>query len=156
MAINPTEAIHRPSNKTKAVHPTRVRLTPKRLFPLIFLLSTFALARDASGRWTGSLEFKSENGQSQAASAHADLKQEANAVTGRVWKEEGQHFEIEQGQVTGNEISFKFRAPEGEEEQVVVHSVRLSFVSPTQLQGTLEFELGGQKVSAKLTFSRER
>ena len=156
MAINPTEAIPRLSNKTKAARPTHMRLTSKRLFPLIFLLSTFALAGDASGRWSGSLEFKGENGQSQAAAAHADLKQEANVVTGRVWKEEGPHFEIEQGQVTGNEISFKFRAPEGEEEQVVVHSVRLSFVSPTQLEGTLEFELEGQKVSAKLTFSKEK
>jgi len=156
MAINPTEAIHRLSNKTTADHPTHVKLISKRLFPLIFLLSTLALAGDASGRWNGSLEFKGENGQSQAALAHADLKQEANAVTGRVWKEEGQHFEIEQGQVTGNEISFKFRAPEGEEEQVVVHSVRLNFVSPTHLQGTLEFELGGQKVSAKLTFNKEK
>ena len=105
-------------------------------------------------RWNGSLEFKGENGQSQAASVHADLKQEANAVTGRVWKEEGEHFEIEQGQVTGNEISFKFHAPEGEEEQVVVHSVKLNFASPTELQGTLEFDLGGQKMSAKLTFTK--
>ena len=47
------------------------------------------------------------------------------------------------------------QAPEGEEEQVIVHSVRLTLVSRTQLQGTLEFELGGQRVSAKLTFSKE-
>jgi len=156
MTINPTEAIYRLSHKTKAANLTHVRLTSKRLFPLIFFWSTLALAGDASGRWTGSLEVKGENGQSQAASVHADLKQKANAVTGRVWKEEGEHFEIEQGRVTGNEISFKFKAPEGEEEQVIVHFVNLSFASPTELQGTLEFDLGGQKVSAKLTFTKDK
>ena len=156
MAINPTEAIYRLSHKTKAAHLTHVRLTSKQLFPLIFFWSTLAFAGDASGRWNGSLELKSENGQAQAAAVHADLKQEANAVTGRVWKEEGEHFEIEQGQATGNEISFRFHAPEGEEEQVVVHSVKLNFSSATELQGTLEFDLEGQKVSAKLTFTKEK
>jgi hypothetical protein len=155
MTIN-RDAIHRPSSKDKDARPVDIRLTSKLLFPILFLLTTLALAADASGKWNGSLEFKGEDGQTQTASAHAEMKQEAHAVTGRIWKEEGQQFEIEQGQVTGNEISFKFRAPEGEDEQMLVHSVRLTLVGPTQLQGTLEFELGGQKVSGKLTFSREK
>jgi len=125
--------------------------------PILLLLSTsFAIASDVSGKWNGSLEFKGEYGHTQTAPAHADLKQKANAVTGKIWKEEGQQFEIEQGQVTGNEIAFKFRAPEGEDEQTVIHSVKLTVVSPTQLQGTVEFDAGGHKVSGKLTFIRDK
>lgn len=108
-----------------------------------------------SGKWNGSLEFKSDDGRTQSAPAHADLKQQASAVTGKIWKEEGEQFEIEQGQVNGNEISFTFRAPEGEDEQMLIHSVKLTLVSPTRLQGTLEFDAAGQKVSGKLTFTRE-
>jgi len=129
----------------------------RQFLPILLLLTTpFALAADMSGKWNGSLEFKSQDGQTQAAPAHADLKQQNNAVRGKIWKEEGQQFEIEQGQVTGNEISFTFRAPEGEEEQVLVHSVKLTLVSPTQLQGTLQFDAGGQQLSGKLTFNREK
>jgi hypothetical protein len=118
--------------------------------------ASFANAADVSGKWNGFLEFKGEEGKTQTAPAHADLTQQADVVTGRIWKEEGQQFEIEQGKITGNEISFKFRAPEGEDEQVLVHSVKLTLVSPTQLRGTLEFYAGGQKVSGELTFTREK
>ena len=123
---------------------------------LLLILTPFALAAEVSGNWNGSLEFKSQDGQTQVAPAHAEFKQQSNTVTGRIWKEEGQQFEIEQGQVTGNDISFTFRAPEGEDEQVLIHSVKLTLVSPTQLQGTLEFDPGGQKVSGKLTLTREK
>ena len=153
MTINP-DSIY-PLRRKDNARPICIRLTSKVLFPFLFLLTTLALAADASGKWNGSLEFKGEDGQTQTASAHADLMQKGNSVTGRLWKEEDQQFEIEQSQVNGNEISFKFRAPEGEEEQMLVHSVRLTLVSPTQLRGTLEFELGGRKVSGKLTFSKE-
>src|SRR5690349_1870305 len=85
MAINPTEATYRLSHKTKASPLIHLKMTSKRLFPLIFFWSTLAFAGDASGRWNGSVEFKGANGQSQAASVHADLKQETNAITGRVW-----------------------------------------------------------------------
>jgi len=49
-----------------------------------------------------------------------------------------------------------FNAPEGEDEQTIIHSVKLALVSPTQMQGTLEFDAGGQKMNGKLTFSREK
>jgi hypothetical protein len=123
---------------------------------LLLLVTAYALAVDVSGKWNGSLEFKGEDGRTQSAPAHADLKQQASTVNGKIWKEQGQQFEIEQGQVTGDEISFKFHAPEGEDEQILIHSVKLTLVSPTQLQGTLEFDAAGQKVSGKLTFTREK
>jgi hypothetical protein len=50
------------------------------------------------------LEFKGEDRQTQTAPAHADFKQQYNVLTGKIWKEGGQQFEIEQGQVIGNEV----------------------------------------------------
>lgn len=127
-----------------------------RTVAILLCLTTLALAADVSGKWSGTLEFKGEDGQAQTVPAHAELKQQSSTLTGTVWKEDGQRFEVEQGRVAGSEISFTFRAPEGEEEEVVVHSVKLNTVSPTQMQGTLEFDAGGQKFAGKLTFTREK
>lgn len=141
--------------KGRADHPIDGLLALRLLIPTLLFLTTVALGANASGRWKGSLEFEGDDGQIQTVSAYADLKRQGSSVTGKIWKEQGQQFEIEQGQVTDNRISFKFHAPEGEEEHVIVHSVRLTLVSPTQLQGTLEFELVDQRVSAKLTLNKE-
>ena len=143
-------------NTKDSAWPINMRTTSSLLLPILLLLTTLAHAANVSGKWNGTLEFNGEDGQTQTATVHADLKQQANSITGKVWKEDGKHFEIEQGRVNGHEISFKFRAPEGEDEQILVHSVRLTLVGPTQLQGTLEFEVGGQKVTGKLAFSREK
>lgn len=153
--MNVCEQVRRTRFEDTTKHFLNVRMPAKGLLTLFLLWTTFAFAGDTSGKWTGTLEFKGEDGQTQAAAVHADLKQTSGAITGTLWKEEGQHFEIEQGQVKGNEISFKFRAPEGEEEQMVVHSVTATLIGP-KLEGTLEFELGSQKATAKLTLTREK
>jgi hypothetical protein len=123
---------------------------------LLLLMTPLAMAADVSGRWSGVVEFAGEGGRTQSAAARAELKQQGNTVAGTIGKEGGQQFDIEQGKVSGNEVSFQFRAPEGEEETVLVHSVKLTLLSPTQMQGTFEFEAGGQKASGKLTLTRDK
>jgi hypothetical protein len=154
MSIHCNSEIH----MNVAIHIFKKAIYLSRPFlPILLLLTTsFALAVDVSGKWNGVLEFKSEDGQTQTAPAHADLKQQNKVVTGKVWKQGDQQFEIEQGQVSENEISFKFSAPEGEDEQVLVHSVKLTLGSPTEMQGTLEFDASGKRFSGKLTFTREK
>jgi hypothetical protein len=132
-----------------------MKIGSKGLVPIVLLLTAFAFAADLSGKWSGTLEFKGEDGQVQTVPAHAELKQQNNALVGKVWKEDGERFEIEQGRVNGNEISFTFKAPESGDDEVV-HSVKLSSTSPTQMQGTLEFDGGSQKFSGKLTFTKEK
>jgi hypothetical protein len=126
------------------------------LLTFLLLLTPLVYAADVSGKWTGTLEFRAEDGHAQSVAAYADLKQRGNSLSGKLWKEADQQFVIEQGQVEGSEISFVFNAPEGEDEQTLIHSVKLALVSPTQMQGTLEFDAGGQRMSGKLTFSREK
>jgi hypothetical protein len=138
-------------------HQLRNAVSLRPFLAIVLLLTTsFALAADVSGRWNGTLAFKGEDGHMQTAPAHADLKQENKNVSGKIWKEEGQQFEIEQGQVSGNEISFKFSAPEGEDEQILIHYVKLTLVSPTEIQGTLEFDASGKKFSGELTLARDK
>ena len=112
---------------------------------LLLLLTPLVHAADISGKWTGRLEFRAGDGQVQSVPAYADLKQQGNTLTGKLWKEADQQFVIEEGKIVGSEISFVFNAPEGEDEQTILHSVKLALVSPTQMQGTLEFGAGGQK-----------
>ena len=148
--------IFRRNRSYEVVQPIGFRMGPSLFFPIVLLVSTFALAADVSGRWNGSMDFKDEEGQVQTVPAHVDLRQKSDVLVGTVWKEDGQRFQIEQGRVNGNEISFTFKAPEVEEDQILVHSVKLSSVSPTQMQGTLEFDAGGQKFVGKLSFTREK
>ena len=129
----------------------------RRFFTVLLILTApSALAADVSGRWSGTLEFTGQDGQTRKASAHADLKQQDHTIQGKIWKEENQQFDVEQGQTTEKEISFTFHAPEGEDEQMLAHLVKLTLVSPTQLEGTLEFDAGGQKFTGKLRFTREK
>ena len=120
------------------------------------LLVPFVNAADVSGNWTGSLEFNNPEGDTQSAPAQAELKQLGNSLTGKVWKEAGHEFPIAKGKIEGNQVTFQFTAPEGEPDSALVHSVKLTLVSPTQLRGLLEFEAGGQKMSCKLTLTRKR
>jgi hypothetical protein len=133
-----------------------IYLLPRFLPILLFMATSSAVGADVSGKWNGALEVGGGNGQTQRLPAHADLKQQNNVVTGKVWKEVSLQSEIEQGQVSGNEISFRFSAPEGEDEEMLIHTVKLTLVSPTEMRGTLEFSAGGQKFRGNLTFIREK
>lgn len=131
------------------------RMTAKVLVSVVLCLTGSALAAEVSGKWNGALEFEDVDGQMQTAPAHAELRQRNTTLGGKVWKDGSQRFEIEEGRVADNEIFFTFKAPEGEEERMTIHSVKLTVVSPTQMRGTLEFNAGGQRVSAKLILTRE-
>ena len=150
------EGTSRRDSRYEVVSPIDIKIRRRLVFSILLLLTTLASAADVSGKWNGTLEFKGDNGQSQTVPAHAELRQQNNTVVGTVWKEDGQRFDIEQGRATGSEISFTFKAPEGEENEVLVHSVKLNSVSPTQMQGTLEFDSEGQKFAGRLTFTKEK
>ena len=132
-------------------------MTRLRIFVLFMvLMAPFVSAADVSGKWSGSLEFKPPDGQSQIVPAYAEFKQKGDSVTGAVWKDAEDQFRIQKGKIDGNRITFEFTAPEGSEDSALIHTVQLTVVSETQLQGEMEFENGGSKFTAKLTFKRDR
>ena len=123
----------------------------------ILLLAPLASAADVTGKWSGSLDAKDPNGETVTIPASAELKQQGDSVTGKVWKETEHRYSIEKGKIEGNRITFEFKAPEGSEEaEPLVHSVRLTVVSEDQLQGELEIAMDGGKMTGKLTFAREK
>jgi hypothetical protein len=124
---------------------------------LFVLLVPLASAADVTGKWSGSLEGKDPDGETVTVPAHADLKQQGDSITGKVWKEIEHQFSIEKGKIEGNRIAFEFKAPEGSEDaEPLVHSVRLTVVGEDQLQGELEVAMEGGKMTGKLTFAREK
>lgn len=122
----------------------------------LLLWGPLASAADVSGRWTGSLEFKSPEGDAQSIPAHAEFKQQDGAISGSVWKDATRQFRIENGKIEGNSITFDFSAPEGDEDNVLVHKASLTVVSAEQVQGQIEFEAEGNKFTGKLTMTRDK
>jgi hypothetical protein len=124
---------------------------------LILLLATLAMAADVTGKWSGSLEAKDPDGETVTVQAHAELKQQGDSVTGKVWKKVAHQYSIEKGKIEGNRVTFEFKAPEGSEDaEPLVHSVRLTVVNEDQLQGDLEIPMDGGKMTGKLAFAREK
>jgi hypothetical protein len=114
-------------------------------------------AADVSGKWSGSAELKTPDGDSQTIPVHAEFKQQDKAVTGAIGKEEAQHWPITKGKIEDGKINFEFEAPEADEASGKrLYTVRLTVVSDTQLQGEFEFDADGTKVTGKLTFTREK
>ena len=97
---------------------------------LLLLLAPTVHAADVSGKWTGALELKTAEAGVQSVAAHVELKQQGNSLSGKIWKEADQQFLIEQGKARGDEISFVFNAPEGEDEQILAHTVKLRAPNP--------------------------
>ena len=123
----------------------------------ILLLAPLVSAADVTGKWGGSPEVKDPNGETVSVPAHAEFEQQGHSVTGRVWKETEHQYAIEKGKVEGNRITFEFKAPEGSEDaEPLVHSVRLTVVSESQLQGELEIAMDGGKMTGKLSFAQEK
>jgi uncharacterized protein involved in outer membrane biogenesis len=97
------------------------------------------------------------DGDTQTIPVHAELKQQGKAVTGTIGKEAEQRFPIDKGKIEDGKITFECEAPEGDESSGKrLYTVRLSVISETQLQGELEFEADGNKVTGKLTLTREK
>jgi hypothetical protein len=124
---------------------------------LLLLLSAIpVMAGDISGKWSGSLEFKGADGQAQTIPAHADFRQRGDALTGTVWKDADHQFSIEKGKIDGSTITFEFKAPEGEEDSTLIHTVTLTAPNENRLEGEVSFEAGENKLTGKLALTRER
>jgi hypothetical protein len=122
----------------------------------LLLVAPLASAANVSGNWTGSLEFKSPEGDAQRIPAHAEFKQLDKAITGSVWKDAEHQFRIENGKIEGNNMTFEFNAPEGDEDNMLVHKASLTMTSPTQMEGKVEVEADGNRLTGKLTLTRDK
>ncbi len=121
-----------------------------------FFLAGFAMA-DVSGKWRGSAEFKTPEGESMVVPISAEFKQQDKSVNGTTGKEGEEQYPIEKGQIDGGKLSFEFTAPEGDEESGQrKYTLRLNVISESQLQGEFEFLTNGTKMTGKVTLARAK
>lgn len=122
----------------------------------LLVLSAYARA-DVSGKWSGSAEVKSPEGESQVLRVSAEFKQQDKSVSGTIGKEGEEQFPIEKGSLEGSRLSFEFTAPEEDEPSGKrTYLMRLNVVSEGQLEGEFEFVTNGAKITGKLTLARAK
>ena len=124
----------------------------KLLMSLFLLAAPLALAAgDVSGKWTGSMDMTTPDGQAQSMPVTAEFKQDGASVTGTAGREGDEQLPIEKGTVDGEKITFEVHAPDG------AYTVSLTVVSDSQLKGDVTFaDQDGNKATAKLTFTRAK
>src|SRR5215470_11970032 len=109
-------------------------------------------AMGVSGKWTGQMEFLGPDGQVQSIAEHAEFQQQEAVLTGTIGHDAD--FAISKGKITDQRLEFEVTAPENGENRL--YKVTLSVISPTELQGSVEFEQGGEKKTARLTLTRDK
>ena len=121
-----------------------------------FLLAGFAQA-DVSGKWNGSAEVKTPDGESMVVRISAEFRQQDKSLSGTTGKQGEEQYPIEKGQIDGGKLSFEFTAPEGDEESGKrLYTMRLNVVSESQLEGEFDFLMSGAKMTGKVTLARAK
>jgi hypothetical protein len=109
-----------------------------------------------TGKWSGTLEGKGDDGSAISVPAHMEFKQAGEAITGSVGKDSGHEYAINKGKIADNQITFEFTAPEGDEDSAFIHRVKLAVLGEGRLEGEFQFEVEGNKVAAKLKLTRNK
>ena len=72
------------------------------------LLSAATLnAADVTGRWSGTMDFKSAGGTTESGPAYMILKQEGSKVTGTGGPNESEQYPIQNGKLEGDKLTFE-------------------------------------------------
>jgi hypothetical protein len=123
----------------------------------LLLITPFVRAADVTGKWSGSAELKTPDGDAQVLPVQAEFKRQDKSLSGSIGKAGDQQWPIAKGKIEDGKINFEFEAAEGDEASGKrLYTVRLTVVSETQLQGEFDFAADGNKVTGKLTLTREK
>jgi len=113
------------------------------------LLPAAAVAPELTGKWSGSVEVKDASGQEQTVPVFLLLKQDGQKVTGSGGpSEEEQQYDIENGKVNGNKVTFDVTAGDA-----VYHS-SAEFNQEEMNGETIREQTNGVKISLKLALKR--
>lgn len=124
-----------------------------RLFSLGVMISSILLfvvslsAGDVSGKWTGTLEFKTPDGETKSGPAFMILKQDGNKLTGSGGPNESEQHPIRNGKVEGNKLTFE--ALDGEKTMYF----DLKMIAD-QISGDIKRERDGTRETAKISLKR--
>jgi hypothetical protein len=120
---------------------------------LIGLLAIPASAVDMTGKWTGSVEFKTADGGTDGGGAVCDLKQNGAEITGTAGSEQEQ-WPIRNGKIEGKDLTMEVVQPRDDGERV--YKCDLKLVSEDKIEGSIEFNTPDGAVKGTLVLTRSK
>ena len=121
----------------------------KTLVATLLLTSLTAFAADATGKYTGTVEFQNPNGESRKSDAYMDLKQDGEKLTGVAGPSEAETFPIQNGKVDGDTLTFEIAPHDGQVMKIVLKH------ADGKLKGEATGEEDGKIRKAKFELSRK-
>ena len=122
---------------------------------LVAALALPLAAADINGKWTGKVEFKTPDGNTDGGEAFADFKQSGETITGGAGQSEMEQVPIENGKLVGNKLTLQLSLPGDSGPRVF--KLNLVVVNPNQIEGDIEGPTNdGTKLAGKLTLDRTK
>lgn len=85
----------------------------KNVWCCLFLLAGSAFAADLTGKWSGSFDITNANGDTKAATAYMDLKENAGSVTGTAGPNAEEQMPIQKGKLQEQKLTFEVVMEDG-------------------------------------------
>jgi hypothetical protein len=120
----------------------------KTLICLLLLTGMTLSAGELTGKWTGTFDITSPDGETKPDSAVMNLKLEGTAVTGTAGPNEDQQWTIKNGKLEAGKLTFEVVPEDG-----ALLSFELVFDGET-IRGTATGHDGDNKLSAKVDLKR--
>ena len=124
----------------------------KLLVSLFLLMAPLTVAAgDISGKWTGTMDLKTPDGQVQSMPVTAEFRQDGKSVTGTAGREGQEQLPIEKGTIDDKKFTFEVQPPDG------TYAVSLIVISDDVLAGEVTFnDPDGNKQTANLRLTRAK
>ncbi|HXA50929.1 MAG TPA: hypothetical protein VNV86_11515 [Candidatus Acidoferrum sp.] len=120
----------------------------------LIALAVFALAappdQDLSGKWTGSFNMSSPDGEAHDGGIVMTLKQNGSELTGTAGPNENDQFPITKGKVDGNKITLEVQRGEG---QVIKFELA---IAGDRIKGGANMSNNGETRTAKVDVGRAK
>lgn len=120
-----------------------------RIFLLTLVTAMLGVAADLTGTWSGTIEFKSPDGETRTRSAHMVLKQDGNTVTGTGGPDADRQHPMREGKIDGSKVTFIV-----DDNSTAIHFNLV--VDGDTLKGELKSEREGQAISGRLDLKRAK
>jgi hypothetical protein len=124
------------------------------VFACIFALAVFALAAppdlDLSGKWTGSFNMSSPDGEQHDSGVVMVLKQNGTELTGTAGPSEDEQFPITKGKLDGEKITLEVQRGEG---QIVKFELAMA---GERIKGSASLSNNGETRTAKVDVGRAK
>jgi len=124
-----------------------VWLTMKRI-ACCLLLCVASLWADVSGKWSGSFNVTSPDGETKADTAVLNLKEAGGKISGTAGPNDEKQFEIKTGTIAGNKIALEVVMEDG---GILTFDLALA---DEHIKGDVKGQMGDEKMSAKLDVTR--